>query len=392
MAARGRARRGARPVRRIAFVDAYPHVVAGAQRATLALARDLARRGVETRVLLSADGPFAAALAAAGVDHRVVPVPAPLQRFGGTASATAGRRLAVAGALPVAWASFARALRWADVAHVNDHRGVAIVGPAALMARRPMVWHVHGLVASRCITATAGRLARGVVVPTAAAVPRLAGLPTAAAVAVVPYGRPAPSVAAWRSPGLVPTVATIARLHPDKGIDILLRAVALARHALAELRLVVVGGSQAGSERYEGELRALAAELDITDAVTFVGTDPQPFARLAEAGATLYVQASRERSELLPLAVIEAMAAGYPVLATDVGGVADLVRPGITGRLVAPADPAALAAAAVELLADPTLLDRLGAGGRALARAEHTEAAMLGHLIAAYHRFALVVP
>lgn len=377
------------PVRRIAFVDAYPHVVAGAQLATLTLARHLAARGVETRVVLPADGPFAAALAAAGVDHRVVPLPGPLQRFGRSASSTPARRAALAAALPVGWARLARELRWADVVHVNDHRGAALVGPAALVLRRPLVWHVHGIVASRTVNAAAGRLARGVIVPTAAAVARLPGLPAGVPVAVVPNGRPVSDVGPPRSPGPSPTVATVGRLHPDKGVDVLLRAVAIARAAVPDLRLVVVGGAQAGSEGHAHELRTLAADLGIAAAVTFTGADTRPFARLAAAGATLYVGAAHERSELLPLAVIEAMAAGYPVLYTDVGGVADLVRPGTTGRLVVPDRPAAFAATLVELLGDPVDLDRLGAGARALVRAEHTEATMVEHLVTAYRRFGL---
>lgn len=377
------------PVRRVAFFDAYPHVVAGAQLATLTLAGRLAAEGIETRVVLPADGPFADALAAAGVDHQVVPLPGPLQRFGRSAASTPARRVALAAALPVGWARLARALAWADVVHVNDHRGMALVGPGALAVRRPLVWHVHGIVASRLIDAAAGRLARGVIVPTAAAVPRLPGLPARVPVAVVPNGRPVSVVGPPRSPGRPPTVATVGRLHPDKGVDVLLRAVALARAAVPDLCLVVVGGPQAGSEGHAEVLRALAAELGIAGAVTFTGADARPFARLAEAGATLYVGAARERSELLPLAVIEAMAAGYPVLYTDVGGVADLVRPGTTGRLVAPGRPAAFAAAIVELLGDPAELDRLGAGARALVRAEHTEATMVEHLVVAYQRFGL---
>jgi len=380
---------GREPVRRVAFVDAYPHVVAGAQLATLTLARHLAAREVETRVVLPADGPFAAALAAAGVDHQVVPLPGPLQRFGRSAASTPARQAALAAALPVGWARLARALAWADVVHVNDHRGVALVGPGALAVRRPLVWHVHGIVASRLINAAAGRLARGVIVPTAAAVSRLPGLPARVPVAIVPNGRPVSDVGPPRAPGRLPTVATVGRLHPDKGVDLLLRAVALARATVPDLRLVVVGGAQAGSAGHADELRALAAELGIAGAVTFTGADDRPFARLAEAGATLYVGAARERSELLPLAVIEAMAAGYPVLYTDVGGVADLVRPGTTGRLVAPDRPPAFAAALVELLGDPAELDRLGAGARALVRAEHTEATMVEHLVTAYRRFGL---
>ena len=76
--------------------------------------------------------------------------------------------------------------------------------------------------------------------------------------------------------------------------------------------------------------------------------------------------------EALPIAVMEAMAMGLPVVATRVGGIPEVVEDGMTGCLVPPGDEAALAAALGRLVADPALAARLGAAGRARVQAQFT--------------------
>lgn len=172
--------------------------------------------------------------------------------------------------------------------------------------------------------------------------------------------RPLPRPAT--APGALPVIVTCGRLEPYKGHHVLLRAVAqLPRPA----RVVVVGE---GPQRQK--LEQLAQTLGIADRVEFTG--PVPQARLAEiyAGADLFVLASvvLERSgkrDVIPNVLAEAMAMRLPVVATAISGIGELVADGVSGRLVAPNDPAALAQVLAELLDDAAQRERLAREGAA---------------------------
>jgi glycosyltransferase involved in cell wall biosynthesis len=152
-----------------------------------------------------------------------------------------------------------------------------------------------------------------------------------------------------------PLAGTVGSLTPKKSHETLLRAARVARQRLPDLRVAVVGqGPLAGA------LRRRAAELAVEDAVTLVGYR-EDAARVASA-FDLFVLSSRH--EGLPVALLEAMAAGRPVVATRVGGVPEVVRDGSEGILVPPGDPEALAAAMVTVLADADLRARLGEAAR----------------------------
>jgi glycosyltransferase involved in cell wall biosynthesis len=147
-----------------------------------------------------------------------------------------------------------------------------------------------------------------------------------------------------------PTIAVVANLHPYKGHDRLLRALALVRKDLPAARLVLVGEGIARQG-----IQDLAADLGLSEAVTLVGAvaDPAPFV------ADAHVLALTSDHEGFPNAVLEAMAVGRPVVATNVGGTPELVRDGVDGFLT-PADPAEIAARLTELLGDRSLGERMG--------------------------------
>jgi glycosyltransferase involved in cell wall biosynthesis len=163
-----------------------------------------------------------------------------------------------------------------------------------------------------------------------------------------------------------PTIAAIGRLAPEKRLDVLLRAVALCRARVPQLRTLVIG---------EGPelpvLQRLSRELGLGSSVEFLGVRRDVPAFFPGLRAVVN---SSER-EGLSLALLEAMAAGVPVVATDAGGTGEVVRDGETGVLVPPLDEQALAAGIRRVLEDPALARRLAATARAVVRAEHTIAA-----------------
>ncbi len=153
-------------------------------------------------------------------------------------------------------------------------------------------------------------------------------------------------------------IATVAALRAEKNLGRLLRAFAAAART-RPARLVIVGD---GAER--AGLQALAASLGVAPRVSFLGhvAEPAPL----YAGFDLFALSSD--TEQMPIAVIEAMAAGLPVAATDVGDVRAMLSEA-NAPWIGPRDDAALAGSLAALLDDATLRARVGAANRARALA-----------------------
>jgi glycosyltransferase involved in cell wall biosynthesis len=160
-----------------------------------------------------------------------------------------------------------------------------------------------------------------------------------------------------------PVIGSIGRLSPEKGLDVLLRALV----DLPGVTAVLVGD---GPER--DALKRLALELGVADRTIFTGRVPE--SRVYFPVLDVYVLASH--SEGLPLALVEAMLASRPVVATDVGSVPEAIADGETGLLVPPNDADALARAVRSLFDDPARAAALGEAARARAEASFSAQAM----------------
>ena len=152
----------------------------------------------------------------------------------------------------------------------------------------------------------------------------------------------------------------MARLVPQKGIDVLIRALAQTTGATRDWTLTLVGD---GPEREALERQVLQAGLQ--EKVHFLGYRPDPQTFLLQAG--VFVLPSR--FEGMPNALLEAMAAGLAVVVTDASpGPLEVVVNGVSGLVVPSDEPSALADALDRLAADPGLRERLGAAARATLR------------------------
>lgn len=164
-----------------------------------------------------------------------------------------------------------------------------------------------------------------------------------------------------------PVIGAVGRLSEEKGHRYLIQAMPSVLREYPKARLIVVGYGA-----LEGELRGRASSLGLDGAVTFTGerdsADMFP-------SFDLFVQPSLYESQ--GLALLEAMAAGIPTIATDVGGVSDVVRDGETGLLVPPADPEALARTIVRLAREQELGLALSRNAARHVRAHFSSATML---------------
>lgn len=194
-----------------------------------------------------------------------------------------------------------------------------------------------------------------------------------------PIDRPAEAAAQPHAAG--PTLLTVARLEPRKGIDMVLRALPALVTRHPALRYDVVGD---GADR--PRLERLAAELGVAARTVFHGAVDDAAKAQRYAGATLFAMpVRREGASVEGFGIVYREAAwfGLPSVAGTAGGAAEAVRDGVTGVVCDGADPAAVTAALGRLLDDPALRARLGAAAAAAVRAEGTWAATIGRYRAA---------
>jgi glycosyltransferase involved in cell wall biosynthesis len=170
-------------------------------------------------------------------------------------------------------------------------------------------------------------------------------------------------------------VGFVGRLSREKGADIFLDAAARVIAQCPDTKFVVAGD---GPDR--AELDTLIDKLGIREPVRMLGRCND----MPALYASLDIMVSASRIEGLPIAILEGMASGLPLVATAVGEVPTVIEDGRTGALVPAEDPGSLAAAVIELLQDPAKRERLGATARQLVEDEFSAERMTAEYLRVY--------
>jgi len=172
-------------------------------------------------------------------------------------------------------------------------------------------------------------------------------------------------------------VGTVANFYPIKGLRYFIEGAALVKQVMPEVRFAIVGD---GEQRVE--LRNLARQLDLDPEILFLGhRDNVP-----ELLSFFNVFVLSSVAEGLPFALLEAMAAARPVVATTVGGVPELILDGQTGLLVPSKDPQALAEAVISLLKNPSRAEAMGVAARQRVLSHFTVDRMIAETEQIYRR------
>jgi glycosyltransferase involved in cell wall biosynthesis len=317
----------------------FADVLGGGEESLLGLAEALDRRRLRVLGSVTAEGEVAARLRALGVPVTVTPLP-PVRPW------TLPRVVVALGRLRALLARERVAL-----VHAHGSRGALYAGLAARSLGVPLVWHVRVADTDPRLDPLLVRLSTAIVANSAATAARLRRVPIAVAkTTVVPNGvdlarfaprlpDPALRGALGLDPAL-PVVGYVGRLEHGKGVDVLLEAAARV-HTKLPAAFLFVG---------DGPLRSTLAGRAAAEGLPahFVGRRDD----VAELLRLCSVVVLPSRQEAFGRVLVEAMASGVPVVATAVGGIPEVCTDGVTGLLVPPEDPDALATAIALTLTD----------------------------------------
>ena len=341
--------------------------VGGAERHVVALASGLAERGHDVRLACSAAGPLLADAADAGLPVAIMAQDVVKRRVSAEFAAFVAGEIErrpvdivhahlFAAAAAAATACEGRSCRLV----ITEHSEAVWRGAADLDVCRWVRSRSHAVIA------VSQEIARRLVEEEGTPPELVSVIPNAVMTAPCPPRRP-------RSH---PVVGAVARLRPEKGVDVLLRAAAIVSSRRPDVRFVVVGdGPEAPA------LRRQTSSMGLQHRITFLG--PRTDGPQLVAGFDVLAVPSLA-NEGTPLVVLEALASGVPVVASRTGGIPQQLRDGLDGTLVEPGDPRALAEALCAVLDQGPLAARRAPRIAREVRSRFPLAAMLDAVEAVY--------
>lgn len=340
----------------VLVVSNHGEIVGGGEVSLLGLLEHLDRARWAPIVVAPSEGAIATRCRALGLSVHVIPLPSVRRPHPAVIGAVLALRRLIRGV-------------GACLVHANGSRAMLYAGLAGRLARRPVVWHVRIAEREPALDAVLLALASAVIV-NSRAVGRRFPRARAETVRCIHNGvdlrrfSPRPPSASLRAsleiPERSPVVGSVGRFVPWKGYRVLLEAARIADETLPGIHWLLVGD---GDER--AELEAQSRALGLGSRAHFTGWRED----VPEMLALCDLFALPSFGEHFGRVLVEAMAMGKAVVATDAGGVPEIVVHDECGLLVPPDDPRAMAAALLTLLRDPVRSERLGQSGRQRAEA-----------------------
>ena len=379
----------------IVYFD-HTALMSGGEIALLHLLRHLDTARYRPVVVLSEDGPLYPRLIEAGIETHIMLLDASV---GDTRKDSLSLRSLLQPRAAFAVLGYACRLarflkvRKAQLLHTNSLKSDVIGGIAGRLARVPVIWHLRDRIATDYLPASAvtgfrwlARLLPNAILTNSQAtlqalepqaiqhhrvILKAGSMKTTLQVVHdgIPTGDAATEVSASSATGLTslqesqeaPLIGLVGRLSPWKGQHIFLEAAALVQKQFPEARFQIIGSAMFGEEEYEAQVREQCKTLGLSHCVEFTGfrTDVPDLIRQLD----VLVHASTI-GEPFGQVVVEGMIAGKPVVATNGGGVPEIVQDGVTGWLAPMGESAPMAEAIVKLLENPEMAAKMGAAGQ----------------------------
>jgi glycosyltransferase involved in cell wall biosynthesis len=369
----------------------------GAEFAVMALAAPLAQRGIDLVLASPPGGDLPDQWQKMGLRHIPLDIPdrQGIRGDDGDSSPAAGQLVSELLASVRSVRAIAGAAREADIINSSSlwtHFDCAVAGR---LARRPVVLDMHDIVRpgiGRRVLTAAVRLSTASIAVSHAVADCVGPWGTSRLRIMVPaveldrfHPGPADPELRRRLTSSVddPVIGIIGRVDPEKGIDLVVRAVAGLGGSAGRAHLAVVGSPGFDSGAYLERLKADASQL-LGDRARFVGRMED----IPETLRALDVVVNASVAEPFGLGVLEAQATGVPVVATRSGGVTDFLNDGDNALLVPCGDADAMARALERILTDGDLAARLSSQGRSLAEAGHGMDGFADDLAEMYRRLA----